>query len=43
MTWILARDYVDATELEQRFGALGPDGLRDLLERLEASSVLDKI
>ena len=43
VTWILASDYVDATELEQRFGALGPDGLRDLLERLEASSVLDKI
>jgi hypothetical protein len=41
--WILARDYIVATELEERFAALGPDGLRDLLGRLEASSVLDKI
>lgn len=43
VAWILTRDYVDATELEERFAALGPDGLQALLERLEASSVLDKI
>ena len=41
--WILERDYVDVTELEEHFGALGADALRDLVERLEASSVLDKL
>ncbi len=41
--WILSRDYVDGVELEERFAALGADGLRDLLSRLEQASVLDKI
>jgi len=41
--WILARDYIETAELEQRFGELGADGLGAFLERLEAASVLDKI
>ena len=41
--WILARDYVEMAELEERFGELGAEGLRELVERLEAASVLDKI
>ena len=42
-SWILERDYVEASEIETRFAALGPDGVRNLLDRLEAYSVLDKI
>ena len=41
--WILSRDYVDEVELEERFAALGADGLQDFLTRLEQASVLDKI
>jgi hypothetical protein len=43
VVWIIERDYVEATELADRFATLGPDALQDLLDRLEASSVLDKI
>jgi hypothetical protein len=43
VVWILGRDYVEAAELAERFATLGPDALQDLLDRLEASSVLDKI
>lgn len=43
VVWIIERDYVGATELAERFATLGPDALQDLLDRLEASSVLDKI
>lgn len=43
VVWIIERDYVEATELVDRFATLGPDALQDLLDRLEASSVLDKI
>jgi len=42
-SWILECDYVEASEIETRFAALGPDGVRNLLDRLEAYSVLDKI
>jgi hypothetical protein len=42
-SWIIERDYVDDSELEKRFASLGPDGLQDLLGRLEAASVLDRI
>lgn len=42
-SWILERDYVDEIELDKRFPALGADALQDLLQRLEATSVLDKI
>jgi hypothetical protein len=42
-SWILERDYVEASEIEKRFAALGPDGVQNLLDRLEACSVLDKI
>jgi len=42
-SWIIERDYVDESELEKRFTVLGPDGLQDLLGRLEACSVLDRI
>ena len=41
--WIIARDYVERAELEDRFDGLGIDELQDLLERLEQASVLDKI
>ena len=41
--WILERDYIDESEVEKRFDTLGPDGLQDLLSRLEAFSVLDRI
>ena len=42
-SWILERDYIEESELEKRFAALGPDGVRDLLGRLETCSVLDRI
>jgi ribosomal protein L16 Arg81 hydroxylase len=42
-SWILERDYVEASEIEKRFAALGSDGVQNLLGRLEACSVLDKI
>ena len=42
-SWILERDYVEASEIETRFAALGPDGVRNLLDRLETYNVLDKI
>jgi len=42
-SWIIERDYVDESELEKRFAALGADGLQDLLGRLETASVLDRI
>jgi hypothetical protein len=41
--WILERDFVDESALARRFADLGADGLRDLLERLEAASVLDRV
>jgi ribosomal protein L16 Arg81 hydroxylase len=41
--WALERDYVDESEFLKRFGALGPEDLQDLLGRLEASSVLERI
>ncbi len=43
VSWIIERDYVDVSDLEKRFAVLGPDGLQDLLGRLEAASVLDRI
>ncbi len=43
VAWILERDYVEEPELKKRFAALGADGLRNLLDRLEAISILDKI
>ena len=42
-SWIVARDYVDESELERRFESLGREALTNLLGRLEASSVLDRI
>ena len=42
-SWILERDYVEESELEKRFPALGSDGVQILLGRLESCSVLDKI
>ena len=41
--WILEHDFVDEPELARRFADLGSVGLRNLLERLEAASVLDRI
>ena len=43
VAWIIERDYVDESELEKRFEALGPQALHDLLGRLEDNSVLDRI
>ena len=43
VSWIIERDFVDESELEARFEPLGEDALKNLLERLEASSVLDRI
>ena len=43
VSWIIERDYVDESELEKRFEALGPEALRNLLGKLEANSVLDRI
>ena len=42
-SWILERDYVEASEIEQRYAVLGPEGVQNLLSRLEACSVIDKI
>jgi len=42
-TWVLSRDYVEVPELQERFAGLGADLLQDLLERLEAISILDRI
>ncbi|GMQ74907.1 MAG: hypothetical protein BMS9Abin01_0148 [Gammaproteobacteria bacterium] len=42
-SWIIARDYVDESELGKCFASPGPDRLQDLLGRLEACSVLDRI
>lgn len=41
--WILERDYVDEAELIRRFSEEDRALLGDLLERLEAASVLDRI
>jgi ribosomal protein L16 Arg81 hydroxylase len=41
--WILAHDYFVVGELMERFDSLGEDVLVSLLERLEASSVLDRM
>jgi ribosomal protein L16 Arg81 hydroxylase len=41
--WIIERDYIDDSELENRFEGLGRDALQSLLGRLEAASVLDRI
>lgn len=43
VAWILDHDYVDEADLASRFADLGLDGLRNLLARLEAASVLDRI
>ena len=43
VAWIIERDYVDESELEKRFEALGPEALRNLLDRLEENSILDRI
>ena len=42
-SWILERDYVEESEVEKRFAALGPDGVQNLIARLEACSILDRI
>lgn len=42
-SWIIGRDYVDESELENRSGDLSGDMLKDLLERLEANSILDRV
>jgi ribosomal protein L16 Arg81 hydroxylase len=41
--WILERDFVDGSSLQRRFANIGADRLSDLLERLEAASVLDRV
>jgi ribosomal protein L16 Arg81 hydroxylase len=41
--WILERDYVEESEVKQRFAVLGPDALLNLIDQLEAISVLDRI
>jgi hypothetical protein len=43
VSWIIERDYVDEFELEARFELLGGDAITNLLDRLEASSILDRI
>lgn len=42
-SWIIARDYVDASELAERFASLGRERLQSLLDRLESVSILDRI
>lgn len=42
-SWIIERDYVDASALESRFVDVGRETLQDLLDRLENASVLDRI
>ena len=42
-SWIIDRDYVDGSELESRFESIDRNALQSLLERLEASSILDRI
>jgi len=43
VAWIITRDYVDESELEDRFRKLDTERRRALLERLEASSILDRL
>jgi ribosomal protein L16 Arg81 hydroxylase len=42
-SWIIEHDYVDESELGKRFEALDRDALQNLLARLEAASILDRI
>jgi bifunctional lysine-specific demethylase and histidyl-hydroxylase MINA len=41
--WIISRDYVEESELTQRFADVAEDNLQNLLDRLERISVLDRI
>lgn len=43
VAWIIERDYVDESEFGDRFQGLDAERRRILLERLEATSILDKI